>query len=95
MAKTQTATQTPQQPKMGTLSSKPVHELRLGRLKAAIWENLTENGVRYNVTVARLYKDETGSWKSTDSFGVDQLLALAKLVDQAHSWIVQKQQEPE
>jgi hypothetical protein len=95
MAKTQTATQTSQQPKIGTPSSKPVHELRLGRLKAAIWENPTENGVRYNVTVTRLYKDETGSWKSTDSFGVDQLLALAKLVDQAHTWIVQKQQEPE
>jgi hypothetical protein len=95
MTKTQTATRTPQQPKVATPSSKPVHELRLGRLKAAIWENPTESGVRYNVTVARLYKDETGSWKSTDSFGVDQLLALAKLVDQAHTWIVQKQQEPE
>jgi len=95
MAKTQTATQPSQQPKVATPSSKPVHELRLGRLKAAIWENPTENGVRYNVTVARLYKDEGGSWKSTDSFGVDQLLALAKLVDQTHTWIVQKQQEPE
>lgn len=77
MTKTQTATQSPQQPKAATPSSKPVHELRLGRLKAAIWENPTENGVRYNVTVTRLYKDETGIWKSTDSFGVDQLLALA------------------
>lgn len=68
MAKTQTATQPSQQSKMGTpSSSKPVHELRLGRLKAAIRENSTESGVRYNVTVARLYKDETGSWKSTDS----------------------------
>jgi len=95
MAKTHTTTQTPQQPKAAMPSSKPVHELRLGRLKAAIWENPTENGVRYNVTVARLYEDETGSWKSTDSFGVDQLLALAKLVDQTHTWIVQKQQETE
>ena len=92
MAKTQTTTPTPQQPKASIPASKPVHELRLGRLKAAIWENPTENGVRYNVTVARLYKDESG-WKSTDSFGVDHLLWLAKLVNDAHSWIVQKQQQ--
>ena len=91
-----TATQTQQQPKAATPTTprKPVHELRLGRLKSAIWENPTDNGVRYNVTFARLYKDETG-WHSNDSFGVDDLLGLAKLSDQTHSWIVQKQQEPE
>ncbi|HEX2522389.1 MAG TPA: hypothetical protein VHP35_09695, partial [Terriglobia bacterium] len=90
-----TATQTQQQFKAATpVSRKPVHELRLGRLKAAIWENPTDNGVRYNVTFARLYKDETG-WHSNDSFGLDDLLSLAKLADQTHTWIVQKQQEPE
>lgn len=50
-----TATQTQQQPKTATPTShKPIHELRLGRLKAAIWENPTDNGLRYNVTFARL-----------------------------------------
>ena len=91
-----TATQTQQQPKAATPATprKPVHELRLGRLKAAIWENPTDNGVRYNITFARLYKDESG-WHSNDSFGLDELLSLAKLADQTHTWIVQKQQEPE
>lgn len=59
-----------------TTPRKPVHELRLGRLKAAIWENPTDNGVRYNVTFARLYKVDSG-WHSNDSFGVDDLLGLA------------------
>lgn len=36
--------------------AKPVHEVRLGRIKAAIWANETENGVRHNVTISRLYK---------------------------------------
>ena len=91
-----TATQTQQQPKAAVPATprKPVHELRLGRLKSAIWENPTENGVRYNVTLARLYKDDSG-WHSNDSFGLDDLLGLAKLADQTHTWIVQKQQEPE
>lgn len=65
---------------------KPVHEVRLGMVKAAIWRNDTETGVRYNVTFARLYRDGE-EWKSTDSFGRDDLLMLAKVADMAHSWI--------
>ena len=65
---------------------KPVHEVRLGAVKAAIWENQTENGTRFNVTVSRIYKDGE-QWKSTDSFGRDDLLLLGKVCDQAHSWI--------
>jgi hypothetical protein len=64
----------------------PVHEVRLGSVKAAIWENKTDNGTRFNVTVARIYKDGE-QWKSTDSFGRDDLLLLAKVIDHAHSWI--------
>jgi hypothetical protein len=64
----------------------PVHELRLGSVKAAIWKNQTEGGTRFNVTVSRIYKDGE-QWRSTDSFGRDDLLVLAKVVDQAHTWI--------
>jgi len=66
---------------------KPVHELRLGLIKAAIWENTVgDNLLRYNVTFARIYKTET-EWKASDAFGRDDLLVLAKVADQAHSWI--------
>jgi len=41
---------------------KPVHEVRLGRIKAALWENDTQNGTRHNVTFTRLYKDGD-QWK--------------------------------
>jgi hypothetical protein len=41
----------------GSPAKAPVHEVRLGRIKAAVWENTTENGVRHNVTISRLYKD--------------------------------------
>jgi hypothetical protein len=65
---------------------KPAHEVRLGAIKAAIWKNDTPNGVRYNATFSRLYRD-ADEWKMTDSFGRDDLLVLAKIADQAHSWI--------
>lgn len=64
----------------------PVHEIRLGAVKAAIWENETSVGVRHNVTVSRLFKDGD-EWRNTDSFGRDDLPLVAKVVDQAHSWI--------
>ena len=64
----------------------PVHEVRLGSVKCAIWENKTENGTRFNVTVSRIYKDGE-QWKTTESFGRDDLLLLAKVIDQAHTWI--------
>ena len=75
---------------------KPAHEVRLGAIKGAIWRNETTGGVRYNVTFSRLYKDkDDDQWKSTDSFGRDDLLVLGKVADQAHSWIIQQGQEKE
>ena len=66
----------------------PVHEIRFGAIKAAIWQNETSVGTRHNVTVARLYKDDDDNWKQTESFGRDDLLLLGKVLDQAHSWIL-------
>jgi len=77
---------------MTTNKAKPVHEVRLGFIKAAVWRNETESGVRYNVTFSRLYKDND-QWKSTESFGRDDLLLLAKVADQTHSWICSQNQE--
>lgn len=74
-------------------SKKPIHEVRLGRIKGAIWENETQNGSRHNVTFTRLYKDDTGNWKDSGSFGRDDLPLLAKVADMAHTWIFTQKQE--
>jgi hypothetical protein len=71
---------------------KPVHEIRLGRIKAAIWANETETGVRHNVTISRLYKDGD-NWKRSESFGRDDLPLVAKVADMAQTWIYQEHQE--
>lgn len=70
----------------GDSKTRPVHEVRLGRIKAAVWQNETENGVRHNVTISRLYRDGD-KWKDTASFGRDDLPLVAKVADLAHSWI--------
>lgn len=72
---------------MATQTAKrPVHEIRLGRIKAAIWENETREGTRHNVSLTRIYKDGN-TWKDSTSFGRDDLPLLAKVADLAHSWV--------
>ena len=67
---------------------KPIDEVRLGRVKAAIWQNevQTEDGkgfVRYGVTFERIYRNAEGQWRGTSSFGKDDLLLLAKVAEAA------------
>lgn len=73
-------------------ANKPVHEIRLGRIKAAVWENETQNGTRHNVTLQRIYREEGGDWKTSESFGRDDLPLVAKVADLAHTWIFQQGQ---
>ena len=72
------------------MSNRPVHEVRLGRIRAAIWENGTRNGTRHNVTLSRIYKDGE-QWKDSATFGRDDLPLIAKVSDLAHSWIFENQ----
>lgn len=64
----------------------PVHEVRLGRIKATIWENETQNGTRHNVTLCRLYKDGD-EWKDSTSYGRDDLPLVEKVAALAHAYI--------
>ncbi len=72
----------------------PVKTLRLGRIKAAVWENAADQRTFYNVTFARTYMDEEKKFHDSDSFGRDDLLLLAKLADQAHSYICDRMSGP-
>ena len=71
--------------------SQPAHKFRDGALQVTIWRNPTEKGVFYSVTPVRGYK-KGDAWKETDSLGFDDLLTMAKLFDQAHTWIMHQQQ---
>ena len=59
--------------------------------RAAVWANSTEAGIRYNVTVSRIYKDEkSGEWRDSRSFGRDDLPLVGKVCDLAHTWIYEQ-----
>ena len=60
----------------------PVHEIGVGRIKAAIFENGEDAPNR--VLFSRLYKDGE-SWKRSSSFTREDLPLLMKVADRVHS----------
>jgi hypothetical protein len=73
-------------------NKKPVASFKLGRVRAAVWENETESGPICNVTFERRYLDGE-DWKSSTSFGRNDLPLLARLADEAMLFIYRRQQE--
>jgi hypothetical protein len=75
----------------GSGRQRPVHEVRIGRIQAAIWENRYDNskgpGVAFNVTLVKRYWHDN-QWRDSSSFSRDDLLVAAKALDACHSWIV-------
>lgn len=77
--------------RMSTETTKPAHKIRSGALQVTLWKRTNDKGDWYSVVPARSYKVGE-EWKESDNFGFDDLLALAKLLDLAHSWILERQQ---
>ena len=69
------------------MSNGPAHKIRIGSLQATIWRNLAERGNWYSVKLTRGFKTDEG-WRETDNLGYEDLLPAAKLLDQAHTWIM-------
>jgi hypothetical protein len=67
----------------------PVAKIRVDLINASIWKNPTDKGTFYNVTFESRYRDGEGNWKSSHSYTSNDLLALAKAADLAHTKIVE------
>ena len=46
-------------------NQRPTATIRIGTVKAAIWENQAGERTRYNVTFSKRYRDAEGQWKTT------------------------------
>ena len=71
---------------------KAATELRIGTVKATVWENEVGGITHHNATFSRIYPDG-GQWKTTQSFRFVNLLSVAKLADQAHTLIAERKAE--
>lgn len=72
--------------KNGEMRGEAVYRLRYGNVEAAVWKNETATGPRYNVTLARVYK-EGEAWKRSNSFGEDELLRAARAANDAYTFL--------
>jgi hypothetical protein len=74
--------------------NRPVHEVRLGTVKAVIWANQTEGGrVRHNFQLRRLFKrDAEAQWEGSDNFGRDDGFEVMEVTRLAILWMYQQGQ---
>ena len=68
-------------------NNRPVHQVRIGRIKAAVFEN-GENAPR-KVQFTALYKDGD-EWRGSQSFAREDLPLLMKVADQVHSYLYEQ-----
>jgi hypothetical protein len=69
---------------------KPAHKIRSGSITITIWKNEGDKSAWYSVRPSRRYKDGD-EWKEADTYGPEDLMTLAKLLDLAHTWIINQQ----
>ena len=68
-------------------NNKPIHQVRIGRIKAALFDNGDDNPLK--VLFTALYKDGE-TWKGSQSFTREDLPLLAKVADQVHTFLYEQ-----
>jgi hypothetical protein len=74
------------QPPPAHTPNQPIHRIRQGAVSASIWRQETAKGPMFNVTFQRSYKDGD-TWKTSTSFGRNNLLVLSLIAARAFEWI--------
>jgi hypothetical protein len=69
--------------------NRPVHEIRLGAVRAAIWEDENHDEPRFRVSITRGLRPGERHARH-DLFDADDLPVVAELVDLAHLWICEQ-----
>jgi hypothetical protein len=72
---------------MATPHAQPATAFRSGNVHTAIWENTGEQGGFFSVTFSRPYKDAQGHWKTSTSYGLNDLDSLSSLAEMAKDWV--------
>jgi fructose-bisphosphate aldolase class 1 len=75
--------------------AKPVHKIRAGQVSCALWENeMTLSGGRkikaLKATLERRYKDSDGTWKSSGSFGRNEIPLALWCLQKAFDHIIEE-----
>ena len=81
---------------MAKQKKKKPYTIKVGRgIRAKLWKNSNKNGDWFNVTIARVYKDDEGEFQDSDSFSRDDLLQVAFAAQKAFDYILNQTDEAE
>ena len=70
------------------MSNAPIATIRVGRIKATIWENTDEQDRTYHATtLTRSYRDKNNQWQETTSFSLEDMPRLRLASDKAFELI--------
>ena len=72
--------------------SEPAKEIRRGLIKVRIWQRKSKNGVRYSLTVVRLFRNGD-QWKESTRLGRDDIPLVRLVLDEAHTWLLTRNGE--
>lgn len=76
--------------------TKPERKIRIGNIHATIWNNAREIDGQIkelkNIKLEKVYKDKDGSWKSSNSFYVDELPKAIMALSKAFSELMEKKE---
>jgi hypothetical protein len=68
-------------------SKRPATTLRCGKIKATIWQHVSERGPVFSTTFSRSFKDQSREWRHGTSFGLNDLAALLTVAREAKEWM--------
>ena len=72
---------------------KPKKQFRMGLVVASVFDQPTDTGTIFNVSISRLYKNEgDAEWSRSTSFNRDDLPLVGEVSRQAWTWIHENQQ---
>lgn len=75
-------------------TNRPIHVIRRKGVKASIFVNRSGESEFSKVTVQKIYRDDSGNWKTTTSFGRDDLPIVSLVTKRAWEWILEREAEP-
>ena len=67
--------------------AKPAWEIRRGLIKVRVWQRRSKNGVRYSLSVVRLFRNGD-QWKESTRLGRDDIPLVRLVLDEAHTWML-------
>ncbi len=74
-----------------TTNNKPIHVLRRRGVKVSVFENRSGDTIFHKITIQKIYRDESGAWKTTHSLGRDDLPIAQLLIGRAWEVVLDRE----